>query len=314
MFHVCTSIVFDFILHNPGVSPAFLHVFMVNLRELSIGGRIPNFQPQGTVLCISNHIRDYWRQIPLAYKIVEEHDIVSAWMKVCLVVAEIVAQMGIHEIYSDINQACYQVTDANGNYIFDMFSPEERSWRGVHIDSDSIPYSYHFGNHTIDNWAHEDMYSGKYFRGGPYVGAWQQKFDRDYLIPVFYIDADYKKMPMRAYKTLFDRFRLNFYGLRSLHSESLSVVTKYEHTLLNANYASWGLCVATKLLMKHYLARPQQLYYKHFFLDVLSNINVLLTINTNSSTKSTFETISQKIHNICIHTQSIYRRHGDGYL
>jgi len=66
--------------------------------------------------------------------------------------------------------------------------------------------------------------------------------------------------------------------------------------------------------MKNYLARPQQMYYKSFFLDVLSNINLLLTINSNSSTKSRFDTISQKIHDICVHTQSIYRRHGDGYL
>jgi len=296
MFHICTSIVFDFIIDHPTVQPQNISLLIYHITRQTIGQTMSTFSVNGKEMKIRKLIKNYWKQIPLVYTILERHDIVNAWMRVCGVVEDSINIMGITHIYTDITQACYQLTNTNGDYMFANYSMDTPSNRGVYLDPEQdINQILQDGNLASYDMGYEETLP---YKGGPYVGVWQNKFDRDYLIPVFYKDMDFVKVPMRAYKKLFDIFRVNYLKVNVLYWREVGEITPYDSRGFVIEFCTWGLSVAIKSLLMEFISLHTTNKNIDCLQKALLNINLLLKKNINSHLNVTLDMIIHKMNNI----------------
>jgi len=129
------------------------------------------------------------------------------------------------------------------------------------------------------------------YKGGPYIGAWQNKFERDYLIPVFYEDMDFVKVPMRAFKTLFDIFRMNYYEVNLLFLTEVKEITPDVSKRFVKDLGLWGLSISIKDFLTGHTelqTTTDDIYYLN---RAIFHIHHLLTKNIYPRLNITFENV-----------------------
>jgi hypothetical protein len=166
----------------------------------------------------------------------------------------------------------------------------DRSLHGVHI----IPQ--HGIDAVIENGTNSyDIYP-LHYAGSPYVGAWQDKFERDYLIPVFYADTDFVKTPLRSYKKLFDLFRIDYYEIGSNSPNPAYKTTILQNILISMELGWWGLAVSTKSLAIRHIDLFKTTTERNLIREIITELDHLLTKNIYPRTNVRYNTVVHRLN------------------
>jgi len=275
MFHICTSIAFDYIVDNREEKPDVVENLIDYLAHQQVSSHIHPFFGENNHINIRKLIQVYWKQIASVYSILSPQQLNDAWSRTCWLVKNSIILCGISDIRSDINQALYQLTNSEGHYMFEPGNRwRDRSLHGLHITP-------RYGiDAVIENGTNSYSYDTRFeYAGSPYVGAWQDKFERDYLIPVFYADMDFVKTPLRSYKKVFDLFRIDYYEISSNSPNRMTKKTTQQNQLISMELGWWGLAVSTKSLAIRHLQWFKTTTELNLTHEIIAELDRVLTKN-----------------------------------
>ena len=240
MFHICTTIMFDFIVYNKNIFESdllnvkqFLLQQDVNKDHANQFGDIEDFRNSVNV---SNLMRNLWQSLRTTYVLLSPEYRQGMWTMVCEEVTCSIIRCGIKAIETDIMlHARYKARISNTNPYY----------KCEHRDND--PY------HKYERRTHDDVAIFS-------TQKWQPQKERDYTEKIFYfaytsapLDAFWQTSDqlnstyLLSYKRVFDMFRL--LHLRIDNVAAHRPLTDLELRQCSIEYDRWGFAYSMRSLL-----------------------------------------------------------------
>jgi len=245
MFHICTTIMFDFIVRNMDIIEADLHDVKCYLQQQVVHRKhdkqfanVHNFRYS---VHVSDLVRQFWQSLSTTYVFLSSQHKQSIWTKVCEEVTCCIVRCGMRAIESDIKKnAQYKIRGsvADAFYQFERKQPDPyyRYARTTHAHDDSAVFN---------------------------TQKWHAQPERDYTEKVFYfayasapLDAYWKQSNeknatyLQSYKRVFDVFRLLHFGIDNVAGHRQ--LTGVELRQCSIEYDRWGFAYSMRWLLHSY--------------------------------------------------------------
>jgi hypothetical protein len=245
MFHICTSIMFDFIVRNMDIVEADLYNVKCYLQQQAVNkkhdqqfGNIGNFRYS---VHVSDLVRQFWQSLSTTYVFPSPEQKQIMWTTVCEEVTCCIVRCGIRAIELDIKKnAQYKIR----NSATDPFYQFERKQPDPY-------YRYARTTHAHDDSAVFD------------TQKWHVQPERDYTEQVFYFayasapfDAFWKQSNeknstyLQSYKRVFDVFRLLHLKIEDVAEHRQ--LTSVELRQCSIAYDRWGFAYSMRSLLYRY--------------------------------------------------------------
>jgi hypothetical protein len=245
MFHICTTIMFDFIVHNKDMNPGDLEDVKRYLQKQGVHkehdkqfGNVDNFRYS---VHVSALVRQFWESLRTIYVFVSPEQKQSMWTMVCEQVACSIVRCGMRAIEMDIKMnARYKIQFCAPDpfYQFERKQPDPyyRYGRTTHVHDDSAVFT---------------------------LQKWHAQPERDYTEKVFYftyasapLDAFWKQSNeknatyLESYKRVFDVFRLLHFRIDNVAEHRQ--LTNVQLRQCSIQYDRWGFAYSMRSLLSDY--------------------------------------------------------------
>jgi len=245
MFHICTTIMFDFIVGHMHVNEADLHNVKCYLQDQVVNkkhdqqfGNVHNLRYS---VHVSDLVRQFWQSLSTTYVLLGHNHKQCMWTRVCEEVTCCIVKCGMRAIELDIKKnARYKMRcpAADPYYQFERKQPDPyyRYARTTHAHDDSAVFS---------------------------TQEWHAQPERDYTEKVFYfayasapLDAYWKQSNeknatyLQSYKRVFDVFRLLHFQIDNVAGHRQ--LTGVELRQCSIEYDRWGFAYSMRSLLHTY--------------------------------------------------------------
>jgi hypothetical protein len=245
MFHICTTIMFDFIVYNKNMVEGdlldvkrYLQQQVVHKKHDRQFEDVDNFRYS---VHVSALVRQFWKSLRTTYVFLSPEHKQSIWTMVCEEVACSIVACGMRAIEMDIKMnARYKIRSSAADpfYQFERKQPDPyyRYERITHAHDDSAVFS---------------------------MQKWQAQPERDYTEKVFYLtyasaplDAFWQQSNeknatyLESYKRVFDVFRLLHFRIDNVAEHRQ--LTGVELRQCSIQYDRWGFAYSMRSLLSAY--------------------------------------------------------------
>ena len=234
MFHICSSIMLDFIVLNLNATPHHLDIVCTYLQEQKVSvAHEHQFENNANLMFsvhVSDAIRHFWNRLNAIYRYPSAESKQGLWERVCNTVKLSICTCRLDDIRMDVRvDAKYKTT--NPLLQAGFYKTETRLYR----NSDPVHLSL--------------------------VKSWEVNWNRDYTEKVFYLSrldyacgsAIFKPVEstssyLKSYRRVFDMFRLIW--CNAPNTASYREITPAERRNFSVLYDSWGFAYSLMSLLE----------------------------------------------------------------